>query len=50
MEQSQNVHVIGKVKLEALSEQVVAVKAVMSHKVSHPELRAVCSADCLSPT
>ena len=49
MGQPQNDHATDKVRLEALSEQVVVVKVATSHEVSHPELWAVYSADCLSP-
>ena len=46
--QSQNDHVIDKVGLVALSEQVVVMEVAMNHKMSHPELQVVYSTDCLS--
>ena len=47
MEQPQNAHAIHKVRPEA---PVVAVAVATNHEESHPELRAVCSAGCQSPT
>ena len=45
--QPQNDHVIYKVGLVALSDQVVVVEVAMNHKTSHPELQVVYFADCL---
>ena len=47
--QSQNDHVIDKVGLVALSEQVVVMEVAMNHKASHPELQAIYSTDYLYP-
>ena len=41
MEQSQNVHVIYRVRPEALKERVVVVDVDVSHTTSHPELLVV---------
>ena len=46
--QPQNDHVIDRVDLVALSDQVVVVEVAMNHKASHPELQVVYFADCLS--
>ena len=47
--QPHNDHVIYRVGYVTLSDQVVVVEVAMSHKVSHPKLWVIYSADCLSP-